>query len=76
MDRGTRNVFAAAIVGIVALTLAATLLLGGSPRDHAPPPDAISIDGVVVGVRSVALDQVTGFTVRTIDRGHDRLHPG
>ena len=75
MDRGTRNVFAAAIIGIVALTLGATLLLGGSPltgnpsRTQAPPPGAISIDGVVVGVQSLALDQVTGFSVRTIDDG-------
>ncbi len=69
MDRGTRNVFAAAIGAIVSLTLAATLLFGGSTRTQGPPADAISIDGVVVGVRSVALDQVTGFSVRTTDDG-------
>ncbi len=69
MDHGTRNFFAAAIGAIVALTLAATLLFGGSTRHQDPPADATSIDGVVVGVRSVALDQVTGFSVRTTDQG-------
>jgi len=69
MDRGTRNVFAAVIGAIVALTLAVTLLFGGSPRNQDPPKDATSIDGVVVGVRSVALNQVTGFSVRTTDQG-------
>lgn len=70
MDRGTRNLFALALVVVVVVTGAAAFLLGGSSLiDPSAPPDATAVDGVIVAVRSEGLDQVTGFDLRTIDQG-------
>jgi len=70
VDRRTRNLFALALVIVVAVTGAAAFLLGGSGiRDPDAPPGAEAVVGVIVGVDSAGLDQVNGFTLRTTDRG-------
>ena len=70
MDRRTRNLFALALVAVIAVTGAAAFLLGGNGlRDPGAPADATSVVGVIVGVQSQGLDKVTGFTLRTIDQG-------
>ena len=70
MDRRTRNLFALALVAVIAVTGAAAFLLGGnSLRDPGAPADATSVVGVIVGVQSQGLDKVTGFTLRTTDQG-------
>jgi hypothetical protein len=70
VDRGTRNLFVLALVAVIALTAAGALLLGGSSIvDPGAPPNASSIDGVIVAVRSEGLDRVNGFDLRTTDQG-------
>jgi hypothetical protein len=70
VDRRTRNVFALALVAVIAVAGAAAFLLGGSgPRDPGPPADATAVVGVIVGVQAQGLDKVTGFTLRTTDQG-------
>ena len=70
MDRRTRNLFALALVAVIAVTGAAAFLLGGNGlRDPGAPADATSVVGVIVGVQSQGLDKVTGFTLRTTDQG-------
>ena len=66
MDRNTRNLFAVALLVIIALAAAAAFLMGGSGlRDPNAPPDAESIVGVIVGVQAQGLTDVQGFTLRT-----------
>lgn len=66
VDRGTRNLFAVALVAVIALTGVAALLLGESDRrDPDAPPDAESAVGVIVGVQARGLADVQGFTLRT-----------
>jgi hypothetical protein len=70
VDRRTRNLFALALVVVIALTGGAALLLGGTGlRDPGAPPGATAVVGVVVGVTSTGLDKVSGFTLRTTDQG-------
>jgi hypothetical protein len=70
MDRGTRNLFALALVAVIAVTGAAAILLGGrSLVDPGAPANAVAVDGVVVSVQSAGLDRVSGFSLRTIDQG-------
>ena len=70
MDRGTRKLFALALVAVVAVAAAAAFLLGGSSViDPGAPANATSVDGVIVAVRSEGLDRVNGFDLRTIDKG-------
>ena len=65
MDRGTRRWFAVALIGLVAAVGLATFLLA-APSD-APPGDATSVDGVIVGVDSQSLSNVTSFELRASD---------
>lgn len=70
MDRRTRNLFTIALIGVVVLTGAAAMLLGRSgPVDPGPLPGTTPVVGVIVGVQAQGLDRVTGFTLRTTDRG-------
>ena len=66
MDRGTRNLFAVALVVVIALAGAAAFLMGGSGlRDPDAPRNAESAVGVIVGVQAQGLTDVQGFTLRT-----------
>ena len=77
MDRSTRNLFALALVAIVAVTGAAAFLLGGTAlRDPEAPKDAQAVVGVIVGVDAASLDRVNGFSLRTTDRGTLRFTLG
>ncbi len=69
MDRRTRNLFALVFGVLVVVTGAAALLLGGTSAAPAPPADATSVVGVIVGVDSQGLDKVSGFTLKTTDQG-------
>jgi hypothetical protein len=70
VDRRTRNLFGLVFIAVVVLTGAAALALGGtSLRDPGAPANATAAVGVIVGVQSQGLDKVTGFTLRTTDRG-------
>ena len=70
MDRRTRNLFLVALVVVVGLTAAAVFLLGGTAvRDPDAPPGAEAVVGVIVGVDSKGLDQVSAFDLRTTDQG-------
>lgn len=70
MDRGTRNLFALVLIAVIGVTGAAALLLGATGRpDPAAPSGATPVVGVIVGVQAQGLDRVTGFTLRTTDRG-------
>ena len=68
MDRRTRNLFALALIGFVAVvgTVAIVLSGTGSP-DPDGPRDATAAVGVIVGVESTGLDAVTAFALRTTD---------
>ena len=66
MDRRTRDLFLLVLAGLIVLTGAAAMLLGGTRvREPDVPPDAQSMVGVVVGVDSAGLARVRGFTLRT-----------
>lgn len=65
MDRRTRNLFALALVAIMAIAGSAAMMLGGGRLD-APGPDR-SVTGVIVGIESEGLDRVRGFNLRTDD---------
>jgi hypothetical protein len=68
MDRRTRNLFALALVLVVAVTGGAAILLSGSGAGATGgSADAPSLVGVIVGVESEGLDKVLGFTIRTQD---------
>ena len=69
MDPRTRNLFAAALVLIIALAGGAALLLGGSagatgPGSSGAPPGTTEVVGVIVAVDSAGLGTVNGFTLR------------
>ena len=61
MDRTTRNIFAAALIGLLIVAAGAVYLLGGT---SGPPPGTTSVDGVIVGVQSDGLTQVRSFDLR------------
>ncbi len=66
MDRRTRDLFLLVLAGLIVLTGAAAMLLGGtSVREPDGPPGVQSMIGVVVGVDSAGLARVRGFTLRT-----------
>jgi len=69
VDPRTRNLFAIALVIVIALTGGAALLLGGGapPPVPSPPADAPTIDGVVIAVDAASLTDVRSFTLRTQD---------
>ena len=69
MDRRTRNLFVLALVAVIGITAAAATLLGAASPPDPVPSGATPVVGVIVGVRSEGLDKVTGFTLRTTDRG-------
>lgn len=67
MDRRTRDLFALALVIVIAMTGGAALILGGgtSPAPAATPPAGTpEVVGVVVAVDSQGLGDVRGFTLR------------
>jgi len=66
MDTRTRNLFAAALVVVVALAGAAAFLPGGRDlRDPDAQGNAESTVGVIVGVEVQGLTDVRGFVLRT-----------
>ena len=67
MDRRTRNLFALALVAIIAVTGGAAVLLSGSGVGAGGSATSPSATGVVVGVTSEGLDKVRGFSLRTPD---------
>ena len=65
MDRRTRNLFAAVLVVIVAVTGGAAILLSQTSMiDPDGPPETRFVQGVVVAVDSSSLADVRGFTLR------------
>jgi len=66
MDRRTRNLFALALVLVIALTGGAAILLSSGPGTP-ESVDAPFMDGVIVGIESEGLDRVRGFSLRTGD---------
>lgn len=70
MDRRTRNLFALALVVVIAITGGAALLLSDTtipvdPMFSTNEPAGVSkVEGVVVAVDSSGLAQVRGFTLR------------
>jgi hypothetical protein len=68
VDRRTRNLFALALVVVVAITGGAALILGGgAPRASDGPVGTTPVVGVVVAVDSGGLTDVRSFTLRTTD---------
>ena len=68
MDRRTRNLFAFALVFVIAATGGAAVLLGGAGGNpDGGSANTPSVSGVIVGVDSEGLDKVRGFSVRTAD---------
>lgn len=66
MDRRTRNLFALALVAVIAVTGGAAVLFS-SGGTSGPGTDRSVADGVIVRVESEGLDRVRGFTLRTSD---------
>ena len=65
MDRRTRNLFALALVVVVAITGGAALVLSDTSMiDPDAPPDMAVVEGVIVAVDSTGLADVRGFTLR------------
>ncbi len=65
MDRRTRNLFALALVLVIAVTGGAALILGG--RGDEPPSGTTAVVGVVVEVTATSLTAVCCFKLRTSD---------
>jgi hypothetical protein len=64
MDRGTRNLFALAVVVVIVVTGGAALILDGTGSDPASPEGGSFMDGVIVGVEAESLNDVQGFSLR------------
>ena len=69
MDRGTRTLFAVALVVIIGITGGAAILLGGTgtgpgATGTSGPPGTTEVVGVIVGVDSAGLGDVRGFSLR------------
>lgn len=64
MDRRTSRLFAFVLAVLVALGIGAAVVRRGSAPSR---PDAPTVDGVVVGVDSSGLANVSGFRLRTDD---------
>lgn len=70
MDRRTRNLFALAILAVIAITGGAALILGGGgPTASAGPAGTTPVVGVIVAVDSSGLTDVRSFTLRATDGG-------
>jgi hypothetical protein len=69
MDRRTRNLFALVLIAVIAITGAAAILGATGANGPVAPSGTTPIVGVIVGVEAQGLDKVTGFTLRTTDRG-------
>lgn len=65
MDRRTRNLFALALILIIAITGGAALVLGRPGPDG--PPGTESVEGVVTEVQAASLNDVCCFKLRTAD---------
>lgn len=65
MDRRTRNLFALALILIIAITGGAALILGSPGPDG--PPGTERVEGVVVEVDAQSLTDVRTFKLRTAD---------
>ncbi len=64
MDRRTRNLFALALVAVIAATGGAAILFSSGGLDASGGGRSVAV-GVIVGVESEGLDRVRGFTLRT-----------
>lgn len=67
MDRRTRNLFALALVAVIAATGGAAVLLSGAGVGADGSANSPSAVGVIVAVKSEGLDKVRGFSLRTLD---------
>jgi hypothetical protein len=68
MDRRTRNLFALALVLVIAATGGAAILLSSTGASVIRgSADAPSVVGVIVGVDSEGLDKVRGFSLRSAE---------
>ena len=65
MDRGTRRLFAGALGALVVVVGVVTLLLAAPGTT--PPSDTTAVEGVIVGVDSQSLSEVTSFDLRVHD---------
>jgi hypothetical protein len=66
MDRRTRNLFALALVAVIAVTGGAAVLFSSGGTGQSGTDRSVA-DGVIVRVESEGLDRVRGFTLRTSD---------
>ncbi|MDQ6793652.1 MAG: hypothetical protein M3067_02290 [Chloroflexota bacterium] len=66
MDRRTVRFFLLVLAAIVTLAVGAAVLGGRSPAS-VRPIDVPTVDGIVVGVESAGLGNVSGFSIRTDD---------
>ena len=66
MDRRTVRFFLLVLVLLAALAVGAAVLGGRSPAPTRPT-DAPTVDGIVVGVDSAGLGNVSSFSLRTDD---------
>lgn len=64
MDRRTRNLFALLLIGVIAATGGAAILLSGTGVG-AGSANEQQVAGVIVRVDSEGLDRVRGFSLRT-----------
>lgn len=82
MNAKARNYAVLAIVLVVGLAAAVSLIMGRSALpDSGPPPNAEQVTGVIVKVDSASLTDVHGFTLRTAANAQmvfvlDRLENG
>ncbi len=68
MDRRTRNLFAVALIVVLAGSAAMALLAGGAVGGPSGgPPGTQTTVGVVVAVDAQSLDEVRAFTLRQTD---------
>ena len=66
MDRRTARFFLLVLVLLAALAVGAAVL-GGRGSAPVRPTDAPTVEGIVVGVDSAGLGNVSGFSLRTDD---------
>jgi hypothetical protein len=67
VDSRTRSVFVIGLFVLIAVSVAGTILLGGTTADPDSSTNAPSVAGVIVGVQSEGLDRVRGFHLRTAE---------
>jgi hypothetical protein len=66
VDRRTVRFFLLVLAAVVALAVGAAVV-GGRGSASVRPTDAPTVDGIVVGVESAGLANVSGFSLRTDD---------